>query len=148
MASVTFTTQSAMAPVKMVNAPVTKIQTIATSATFSNGDVYILGNLKIPHGAIITDVQYRGSVVDGTYLIEMGLSGSNTPGLDIFGSKTFSATAVTVLTAISPNVLPMTVSVSDDAVDRYQTFAIRVDGAATSGTTSVSLQFVVKYMCP
>jgi hypothetical protein len=147
MASVTFTTQSAMQPTYRGATTQTKVQSMVTSATFSASDVYILNNIKIPHRAVITAVSYRGSVADGQYIIEMGLSGSNGV-LDVFGSKTFSATAVIALTAVTPNVLPMTVSVSDDAADRYQTLAVRVDGAATSGTTSVSLQFMVTYYCP
>ena len=146
MATVTFTTAQANAAVKNVNAGVTKIQSLVTTATFSAGDVYVLNNIKIPHGAIVTDVQVKGSVVDGTYLIEMGTSGSNGT-LDLFGSKTLSATAVLGMLVITAG-LPATISVSDDAALRYQTFAIRVDGAATSGTPSVSLQFIVKYYCP
>ncbi len=146
MATVTFTTAQANAAGKQVNAGITKIQSLVTTATFSTGDVYVLNNIKIPHGAIVTDINLKGSVVDGTYLIEMGLSGSNGV-LDVFGSKTLSATAVLGATVITTG-LPLTISVSDDAAQRYNTFAIRVDGAATSGTPSVSLQFIVKYYCP
>lgn len=146
MATVTFTTAQANAAVKQVNAGVTKIQSLVTTATFSAGDVYVLNNIKVPHGAIVTDVQLKGSVVDGTYLIEMGMSGSNATA-DLFGSKTLSATAVLGMTVITQG-LPATISVSDDAAQRYQTFAVRVDGAATSGTPSVSIQFIVKYYCP
>lgn len=146
MATVTFTTAQANAAVRNVNAGVTKIQSLVTTATFSAGDVYVLNNMKIPHGAIVTDLQLKGSVVDGTYLLEMGLSGSNGV-LDVFGSKTLSATAVLGMTVITTG-LPLTISVSDDAAQRYNTFAIRVDGAATSGTPSVSLQFIIKYYCP
>jgi hypothetical protein len=106
----------------------------------------VLNNIKLPHSAIVTSIKTKGSVVDGTYLLEMGTVGSGGV-IDQFGSKTFTATAVLALTEIAAGV-PITISVSDDAVDRYQTFAVRVDGAATSGTTSVSLQFVVQYYCP
>jgi hypothetical protein len=143
MATITFTVAAPMQPVYGANRTITKVQSIVSTATFSTGDVYILNNIKVPHGAVITSVNYKGSVVDGTYLIEMGMQGSGGT-LDIFGSKTFSATAVTTLTAITA-AMPYSVSVSDDAVDRYQTFAVRVDGAATSGTASVSLQFVIQY---
>lgn len=146
MATVTFTTAQANAAVRQVNAGVTKIQSLVTSATASTGDVYVLNNIKIPHGAIVTDIQVKGSVVDGTYIIEMGTSGS-LGTIDRYGSKTLSATAVLGMTVITQG-LPDTISVSDDAAIRNQTFAVRVDGAATSGTTSVSLQFIVKYYCP
>ena len=143
MATVTFTVQAPMQAVFKPNATITKAQPLVSTATFSAGDVYILNNIKVPHGAVVTNVNYKGSVVDGTYLIEMGMAGS-AGTLDVFGSKTFSATAVTSLTSVSTGI-PYTVSVSDDATDRYQTFAVRVDGAATSGTASVSLQFIITY---
>jgi hypothetical protein len=126
------------------NQSITKIQSLVSTATWSNGDVYVLNNIKLPHGAIVTDIGVKGSVVDGTYILEMGTVGS-AGTIDLFGSKTFSATAVLALTQLT--TVPVTISVSDDAADRYQTFAVRVDGAATSGTTSVSLQFVVSYYC-
>lgn len=146
MATVTFTTPTAMAPVYTVQGGVTKVQSLVSTATFSNGDVYVLNNIKLPHRAIVTRVAVKGSVVDGSYIIEMGTVGSNGV-IDLFGSRTFSATAVLALSDQTLNV-PTTISVSDDAVDRYQTFAVRVDGGPTSGTTSVSLQFVVNYYCP
>lgn len=146
MATVTFTTQSAMAASYKPNASFDKVQSLVSTATWSAGDVYVLNNIKLPHKAVVTRVAVKGSVVDGTYLLEMGTVGS-AGTIDLFGSKTFSATAVLALTEITTSV-PVTISVSDDAVDRYQTFAVRVDGAATSGTTSVSLQFIVSYYCP
>jgi len=145
MATATFTVVGPMAPVYGVSRTITKTQSLVSTATWSNGDVYVLNNIKLPHRAIVTSVALKGSVVDGTYLIEMGTVGS-AGTIDIFGSKTLSATAVLSITELS--TLPVTISVSDDAADRYQTFAIRVDGGATSGTTSVSLQFTVQYYCP
>lgn len=145
MATITFTTNSAMAASYKPNESITKVQSLVSTATWSAGDVYILNNIKLPHGAIVTGVRVKGSVVDGTYILEMGTVGSGGT-IDLFGSRTFSATAVLALTDVTLNV-PATISVSDDAADRYQTFAVRVDGAATSGTTSVSLQFVVDYFC-
>jgi hypothetical protein len=146
MATVTFTTATAQAAAYKPNQGITKIQTIVTSATFSNGDVYILNNIKLPHRAIVTEVAVRGSAPDGTYLFEIGTVGSGGT-IDLFGSRTVSAGAVLALTQQTTGI-PATISVSDDAVDRFQTLAIRVDGAATSGTTSVSLQFVVSYYNP
>jgi hypothetical protein len=146
MATVTFTTAQANQPVWVTNTTITKVQSLVTTATFSAGDVYVLNNIKLPHRAIVTEIAMKGSVVDGTYLIEIGTAGS-AGTLDLFGSKTLSATAVLGYVELTTG-LPATISVSDDAVDRYQTLAVRVDGAATSGTTSVSLQFVVSYHCP
>lgn len=146
MATITFTTNAAMQPVHKPNSAVTKVQSLVTTATFSAGDVYLLNNIKLPHRAVVTGVRIKGSVVDGTYLVEAGTFGSGGTA-DLFGSKTLSATAVLGLVDLTTGI-PATISVSDDATDRYQTFGVRVDGAATSGTTSVSLQFIVDYYCP
>lgn len=143
--TITFTTQSAMQATYKPASTQTKVQSLVSTATFSTGEVYLLNNIKLPHKCVVTSVNVRGSVVDGTYLVKIGTSGSNSTA-NLFGSKTFSATAVLSLTALT--TVPVTISVSDDAVDRFQTFAITVDGAATSGTPSVSLQFIVQYYCP
>lgn len=145
MATITFTTQSTLSAGYKPNQAITRVQTMVTSATFSAGDVYILDNIRIPHGAIVTRVAVRGSAPDGAYLFEIGTNGSGGV-VDLFGSRTLSAGAVLQLSEQTVG-LPATISVSDDAADRYQRLAIRVDGAATSGTTSVSLQFVVDYYC-
>ena len=142
MATATFTVAAPMQPKKKQNSNMTVHQRIASTATWSAGDVYIFNNLKIPHGAVVTDMWVKGSVPDGTYLIEMGMYGSNATA-DIFGSVTLSATAVT--DSVRSTGLPHTISVSDDAALRYQTVGIRVDGAATSATTSVSVSILVKY---
>ncbi len=146
MSTVTYTIQGAMAATYRPASTQTKVQAIVSTITFSTGDVYVLNNIKLPHRAVVTGVSVKGSVVDGTYLIRMGTVGSN-GSATLFGSKTFSATAALALTAITTSV-PTTISVSDDAQDRFQTFAVTVDGAATSGTASVSLQFIVQYYCP
>lgn len=143
MATVTFTTATPMQPKYRINAPHSVLQRIASTATWSAGDVYIFNNMKIPDRAVITDLQVQGSVPDGTYIIEIGTYGSGGTA-DVFGSVTLSATAVT--NSVRTTGLPYTVSVSDDATLRYQTLGIRVDGAATSGTTSVSVNMIVKYV--
>lgn len=146
MATITAAVAAAMAPTYRPNATITKVQSYVTSATASAGDVWILNNIKLPHRAIVTGVSVKGSVVDGTYIFEFGTQGSAGTA-DVFGSRTFSATAALALTALATG-LPATISVSDDSVDRFQTFMVRVDGTPTSGTASVSLQFIVQYFCP
>lgn len=146
MATVTFTTAEANQPVLVNNTTITKVQSIVTTATHSNGDVYVLANLKVPHGATITGVGYKGRAADGDYILEMGMSGSGGT-LDLFGSETFSSTAGIALTQVATG-LPYKVSVSQSATQRYQTLNVRVDGAPTSGTFSISLQFFVQYHCP
>ena len=142
MATVTFTVAAPMQPKKHPNQNMTVHQRIASTATWSAGDVYIFNNLKIPDRAVVTGMWVKGSVPDGTYLIEIGTYGSAATA-DVFGSVTLSATAVT--DSVRTTGIPYTVSVSDDAVLRYQTVGIRVDGAATSATTSVSVSIIVDY---
>jgi hypothetical protein len=143
MATVTFTVPAPQQPKYRINSVHEVMQRIASTATWSAGEVYIFNNLKIPDRAIVTGLQVWGSVPDGTYLIEIGTYGSAGTA-DIFGSVTLSATAAT--NSVRTVGLPYTVSCSDDATLRYQTLGIRVDGAATSGTTSVSVNMLVKYI--
>lgn len=143
MGTVTFTVASVPGqPKYKPNDYMAVQQRIASTATWSAGDCYIFNSLKVPHGAIIQEMWVRGSVPDGQYIIEIGTYGSNGDD-DVFGSVTLSATAVT--DSMRSVGLPYTVSVSDDATLRYQTVGIKVDGAATSGTTSVSVAILVKY---
>ena len=143
MATVTFTTATPMQPKYRINSFQAVHQRIASTATWSAGDCYVMNNLKVPHGAVIHEMWVKGSVPDGTYIIEIGTYGSNGDD-DIFGSLTLSATAVA--DSVRTVGLPYTVSVSDDATLRYQTLGVKVDGAATSGTTSVSVSILVKYI--
>lgn len=146
MATITATVARAMAATYKPTSTITKNQSYVTSASLSAGDVILFQNIKIPHGAIVTDVAVKGSAVDGTFLFEIGTNGSGGTA-DLFGSKTYSFGGVVAMTSLSTG-LPATISVSDDAVDRYQTFMVRVDGATASGTGSLSLQFIVQYYCP
>ena len=146
MATITATVARAMAATYKPTTTITKVQSYVTSASLSAGDVIMFQNIRIPHGAIVNEVLVRGSAVDGTFLFEIGTQGSGATA-DLWGSKTFSFGGVVALTALQTG-LPATISVSDDSVDRFQTFAVRVDGATTSGTGSLSIQFSVQYYCP
>ena len=146
MATITATVARAMQATYMPSTTVTKIQSYVTSASLSAGDVIMFQNIRIPHGAIVHSVATKGSAVDGTFLFEIGTQGSGGT-IDLFGSKTYSFGGVVALTQLAVG-LPATISVSDDSVDRFQTFAVRVDGATTSGTSSTSIQFIVQYYCP
>lgn len=149
MATITATVARAMAATYKPTTTITKIGTYTTSASLSAGDVILFQNMKLPHGAIVYEVQGTAKGVDGTFIFEAGTYGSNGVA-DVFGSKTFSGSAVIPLTFIAPQGtgLPSTISVSDDSVDRYVTFGIRVDGATASGTGSLSVVFTVQYYCP
>lgn len=149
MATITATVARAMAATYKPTTTITKIGSYTTSASLSAGDVILFANMKLPHGAIVTEVLGTAKGVDGTFIFEAGTYGSNGVA-DVFGSKTFSGSAVIPLTFVAPQGtgLPSTISVSDDAVDRYVTFGIRVDGATASGTGSLSVVFSVQYYCP
>lgn len=149
MATITAVAARAMAATYNPTTTITKVGTYTTSASLSAGDVILFSNMKLPHGAIVYEVQGTAKGVDGTFIFEAGTYGSNGVA-DVFGSKTFSGSAVIPLTFVAPQGtgLPATISVSDDSVDRYVTFGIRVDGATASGTGSLSVVFSVQYYCP
>lgn len=149
MATITATIARAMAATYKPTTTITKTQNYTTSASLSAGDVILFQNIKLPHGAIVTEVLGRAAGADGTFIFEAGTNGSNGVA-DLFGSKTFSGSAVIPLSFVNPQGtgLPATISVSDDAVDRFVTFMLRVDGATASGTASLSLVFSVQYYCP
>ncbi|HKV00433.1 MAG TPA: hypothetical protein VJR58_34350 [Vineibacter sp.] len=110
-------------------------QTYVTSATLSAGDVIHFTNLKIPQGATILDVRLYGDTQDGQSVFQVGIAGGIVaPAL--FGSATASATPAVKTQA---QALPYLVSVSDDAAVRYVYPTLTQDGAATSGTASMSL---------
>lgn len=149
MATITATVARAMQATYKPTTTITKVGTYTTSASLSAGDIILFANVKLPHGAIVYEVQGSAKGVDGTFIFEAGTYGSNGVA-DVFGSKTFSGSAVIPLTFVGPQGtgLPATISVSDDSVDRFQTFGIRVDGATASGTGSLSVVFTVQYYCP
>lgn len=97
--------------------------------------------VKIPHGAVITDIVQYGVVTDGDIHFALGFSGATTT----FGSATASATARSVVTVTT--ALPYTVSVSDDAQNRYATLLASITTASASVTTTNSFAWVVKYIC-
>jgi len=149
MATISATVARAMAATYKPTTTITKVGSYTTSASLSAGDIILFANMKLPHGAIVTEVLGTAKGVDGTFIFEAGTYGSNGVA-DVFGSKTFSGSAVIPLTFLAPQGtgLPLTISVSDDSVDRYVTFGIRVDGATASGTGSLSTVFSVQYYCP
>ncbi len=142
MATLTATVARAMQPTYAINQTITKVQTYVTSASLSVGDVILFQNLRIPHGAVVTSVNLKSSMTDGQAVLAAGTQGSGGT-INLFGSRTASVAIGTGLATFSIQGA-FTVSVSDDAIDRWQTFAVRVDGV-TSATASASLQFIVQY---
>ena len=142
MATITATVARAMQPTYRVNQTHTKVQTYVTSASLSVGDIIMFQNIRIPHLAVITSVSMRSSNPDGQIVLAAGTQGSGST-INLLGSRTASVAIGTGLSTFTIQGA-FTVSVSDDSVERFQTFAVRVDGQ-TSATASASLQFIVQY---
>lgn len=123
---------------------VKKSQSYVTSATLSAGDVIVFSNLKIPTGAVLTDVALHSKTPDGSVIFQIGIVGGITSAA-AFGSATASATGQldTLLPVVGTS--GYRVSVSDDAAIRTVTMALTVDGAAVSPTASVSLCLTIGY---
>lgn len=116
---------------------VERVASYVSSVAFSAGDSIQL--VKVPHGAIITNIYQAGQTPDGSTHFALGITGATT----LFGSATVSATRqrVEVVTA-----LPYQVSVSADAVNRFVTLLATV-GTIASATASNSIAWVVRYNC-
>jgi hypothetical protein len=145
MATITATVARAMQATYNPTTTITKVQSYVTSASLSVGDIIMFQNIRVPHGAIISDIQLKSSNPDGQIVLAAGTQGSGST-INLFGSRTISVaigTGFSVFTIAGAQ----TVSVSDDSVERFQTFAVRVDGQ-TSATASASIQAIVQYYCP
>jgi len=145
MATITATVARAMQPTYRTTTTITKVGTYVTSASLSVGDVIMFQNIRIPHGAIITDVSFKNSAPDGVMQFDVGTQGSASTA-NLFGSATLSVNSAGAITKPTFNGAA-TVSVSDDSVDRFQTFAIKVSATA-SATASASIMAIVQYYCP
>lgn len=145
MATITATVARAMQATYKPTATITKVQSYVTSASLSVGDIVVFNNIRLPHGAVISDIQFKYSAPDGQIAFDVGTIGSGSTA-NLFGSRTLSTAIGTGLVTVAV-AAASTVSVSDDSVDRYQTFALRVS-AQTSATASASIQAIVQYYCP
>lgn len=145
MATITATVARAMQATYKPTTTITKVGTYVTSASLSVGDVIMFQNIRIPHGAIITDVSFKNSAPDGVMQFDVGTQGSASTA-NLFGSATLSVNSAGAITKPTFNGAA-TVSVSDDSVDRFQTFAIKVSATA-SATASASIMAIVQYYCP
>lgn len=145
MATITATVARAMQATYRPTTTVTKVGNYVTSASLSVGDVIMFQNIRIPHGAIITDVSFKYSAPDGQIAFDVGTQGSASTA-NLFGSVTLSTGVAGAIVKPSVNAA-QTVSVSDDSVERFQTFAVKVT-ASTSATASASIMAIVQYYCP
>jgi hypothetical protein len=117
---------------------VERVASYTTSAALTTSDTIQV--VKIPHGAVITAITQFGVVTDGDCHFAIGFTGA----LATFGSATASATARAVVSLTT--ALPYTVSVSDDAQNRYATLLASCT-TATSQTATNSFAWVVRYIC-
>jgi len=139
MATLTAISPQANQPKYDTTAAIERVQTYVTTAALSNADVIVFSALKIPHGAVITDLRLAGDTPDGIAILQLGVNGNAA----LFGSATVSATpALKTFT----QAIPYAVSVSDDALQRWVTLQATVDGAPVSATASVSLSLLVRYV--
>jgi hypothetical protein len=125
---------------------VERVQTYALTGTLSATDVILFPDLKVPHGALITDITVMGRIqFDGaaTQIIEVGVAGGTA---DLFGSATLTG-VYQKLPITTGAVLPYRVSVCDSATVRYIYPMIRADGnASASATASGTLTMIVRYI--
>ena len=114
---------------------ITVTTSYVTTSTVSAADTISIA--KIPHGATITEAVVSGKTVDGQYVLTLGYSGAAA----VVGTVTISATYGRI---VSPSA-GHTLSVSDDATNRYATLIATVD-TAVSTTPSASLVFTISYV--
>jgi hypothetical protein len=112
-------------------------QYVASGATVSSGDVFWM--LKIPDGAMITDVRGFGRAAGGGGIVfNVGTTGS----ASLFGTFTISATHQFV--SVTGTGLPYQVSLSDDAATDYIT--LTVTQASGTATATASFGVMVEYL--
>ena len=153
MATKTSTAESGLvtAPKYLHTAPIYRVFKHTETLTLSAADIIPMPYAQIPHGATIFDVRLGGGARDGTYVINTQITVGATTTL--LGSATLSSAGRVPVPVVGPTTLseaanvPFVVSVSDDAVDRFQYFMVRAESIA-SLTASMSVVFSVQYYCP
>ena len=121
-------------------------QTYNRSVSASDGDIFLFDNLKIPHGALITNVEVIHDTSDGQTIWEVGYYSNGISAPDQFGSITLSATQTIDTLMPLAGVAGFRVSVSDDAAQRFVYICARQDGAVGSSPTgSISVTIRVEY---
>jgi hypothetical protein len=115
----------------------------AGGLSLSTGDVFWM--LKVPNGALITDLKFwgRASGVGGV-VFSVGTTGS----ASLFGAATISATHqyLTLNGASATQQMPYKVSLSDDAAQQYVTLALTVASGTATATGSFGL--LCSYLMP
>jgi hypothetical protein len=140
MAVFTVTASDATAQPRQVhtgeNVVRTHLNTAMLPASFSASDIVLIA--KIPNQSLITDFYASGFVGGDGTVFKIGTAADDDAVAVVM---TFSATAA--LKRADAATLPFKVSLSDDAQPQWTyLFATRISG---TGTSTCSLQFVVKY---
>jgi hypothetical protein len=143
---------------------VTRVQEYKSTATLSAADAFIFTNIPIPHGAKITSfkvgaVQETTSTTSVSIVFSAGLfyNGStdyraywaSTGNFSQAAWKTIDYAVDGTMSAAGNKGFPVTLSVSDDRVERYAYPMINVvsatHGSATSSLT-VKMSVMVQYI--
>lgn len=106
----------------------------ANGTTMSSSQLILMA--KIPHGAVITNLQGAGWIgCAGNATLDWGLSGEASADFLIDGTA-ISATATAALT-IQTGALPHTCSLSDDTSPRWRYLVCKLVSAATATQTMI-----------
>jgi hypothetical protein len=99
---------------------------------------------RIPHGAVITNLQIWAWCPAAEGNLDVGLAGQGSADY-LVDAGAFSNTATTVHT-IRAGALPMTCSMTDDAQPRYRYLQAKVASLASSTVTAI-IRGAVTYVC-
>jgi hypothetical protein len=149
MAEITVTNSPALAG--GVNSNVVDLHAGSTTVQFSwtaNGNTVSASSIiflaRIPHGAVITNLQIASWCGSAEGKIDIGIVGQGSADF-LVSAGGFSNTATTNLT-IRTGALPMTVSLSDDTQPRFRYLQAKASTLATSTVTAI-LRGSVTYIC-
>ena len=122
-----------------------RTQKYTLTTTLSAGDVLHFTNLKIPHGATITDVEVSGIHPNGATIFTIGYAGGATSAA-AFGSATLSATFAFHSQKTKGHLLPFKLSLSDSRDNGLNyVYPTLTAATVTSATGSLSLGLTVEY---
>lgn len=113
----------------------------ASGASVSTSSLIMLA--RIPHGAVITNLQMNAWAAMTTGTIDVGLSGQGSADYIVDGGAMGSTQ--TDAQTIRVGALPMTCSMTDDAQPRYRYLQVKVVTGTSTGTAI--LRGAITYVC-
>lgn len=125
-----------------VHAGTTTVPFSWTAAGSSVSSSALIMLARIPHGAVITNLQIWAWSGSAEGSLDVGLAGQASADY-LVDAGAFSATATTVHT-VRAGSLPMTCSLSDDTQPRYRYLQAKV--AAVSSTVTAIIRGFVQYV--